>query len=799
MKPRWSKTDCYILAALLAVTVLAFWRVLFLRDWSFGVETDFIRQFYPARVHTVNSLAAGSFPLWDPYVLGGRPFFASYQTALLYPVNFAMVGAFALVGASWSIKAQCFFVVLHVYMAGAFTYAAARDCDCGRAGSAAAALTFMFSGFMMAHAGHINQVSGAAWIPLVFFLFNRSVRRRSLPYSVGAGVVVGVALLAGHLQSVFYLCVLLLGLVLFRGFQHHRFEPQNASLVFGAGALALTVATGVGLAAAQLIPTWELIGRSTRNRMPYDIAVMSSLPRREVLTLAFPKFFGGSPETYHVRAGWYFWETYVYSGVVSGALAVVALLRRRRGFVIFLWIAGLVALVLALGPGGYVWTWLFKAGLFVNRFHDPARVMVIFSFVMALAAGLGVSHLLGSYEREGKVAFKGATAFVGALAAGLLALGAALALYLWTKSPPGPGNSRSLRSMVVPLLLILALFAALFLASRLRLKPWLLALALFGLVAVDLVFMNAGWVQVKIDPDDIFGDRAASEFVASRPGLFRVEPDANTMYKSLDNGALYGLEKATGDDSLVLADYDAYREIISPQVGPGVQLGLFYEGAVNSPMLDPLNSVYFMTRNEMHPALFAHGKFELVKSVEGVFVYRNRTALRRAWMSDWASYSNNELVASELRSTKGAGIRETALAVLPSVARESGEGALSVSVKGRVTVTEHSATRIRIATDPSCRGLLVVSEMHYPGWQAYVDGRKTPTLETNLALRGVVLPGGQKKVEFRFEPASVRAGAGVSLVTVALLLLYSGALVLERRRRRPEGKTREALDPDTGP
>jgi hypothetical protein len=47
---------------------------------------------------------------------------------------------------------------------------------------------------MCAHAGHINQVSGAAWIPLVFFLFDRALRRRSIHYAVGAGVTVGVAL-----------------------------------------------------------------------------------------------------------------------------------------------------------------------------------------------------------------------------------------------------------------------------------------------------------------------------------------------------------------------------------------------------------------------------------------------------------------------------------------------------------------------------------------------------------------------------------------------------------------------------
>jgi hypothetical protein len=188
MKQRWNKIDWYILGALLLLALLAWWRVLFLKQWSFGIETDFIRQFYPARVYEVNSLASGTFPLWNPYVLSGQPFFASYQTALLYPPNLMMVGGYALAGAAWTLKAQCFFVVLHLYLAGVFMYLLARDLDAGRAGSAIAAITFMFSGFMVAHAGHLNQVSSAAWMPLVFFLFNRSLTRRSVPYAVWAGV-----------------------------------------------------------------------------------------------------------------------------------------------------------------------------------------------------------------------------------------------------------------------------------------------------------------------------------------------------------------------------------------------------------------------------------------------------------------------------------------------------------------------------------------------------------------------------------------------------------------------------------
>ena len=105
------------------------------------------------------------------------------------------------------------------------------------------------------------------------------------------------------------------------------------------------------------------------------------------------------------------------------------------------------------------------------------------------------------------------------------------------------------------------------------------------------------------------------EYIASQSGEFRVETDANTMYKTLDDGPLYQVEKTTGDDSLVLEDYDNYRNLIVPSVAPGVQPGLFYEGGLRSPLLDLMNAEYFISQNKINPKL-ARGKFDyIVKNV----------------------------------------------------------------------------------------------------------------------------------------------------------------------------------------
>lgn len=783
LRERWSKYDWLVLLGLAALAALAWSKLLFARDWSFGVEVDFLRQFYPARVYATDMLSRGTFPLWSPHVLAGQPYFASFQTAMLYPPNMGFLGLYAAFGLSWGLKAQCAFVVFHLWLAGVFTYLLARDLEIGRTGSTVAAVTFMFAGFMTAHAGHVNQVSSAAWLPLVFLLFNRALSRKKPGYAVGAGAAMAMALLAGHLQSVFYLCCLLLGLVVFKAYQHHRSDPQTCGLWMGLGLLALTVLLAAGLAAAQLVPTYELIGMSTRSNIPYAVAQPGSLPTWQTVNLLFPHFFGSSPESYF--GGWAMWETYGYFGIVALALAVVALLRRRKGWVIFFWAALVLAIILAWGPDGGLFTLLYNARLFFDRFHNPARILVVVGFAGAMLAGFGADHLTSVVAEPEKVRLRSATHAVICVAVAVLIVAVALSVIMLARGAARrPEATIAMKGMIFPLVLLAGLLGVLLLARFSDSGREWLGAGLVALVIIDIVLMNMPWVMVQVNPDDLYGDRGASGYVASRPGLFRVETDAHTMYESLDNGALYGLEKACGDDSLVIRDYDRYREIIVPQVNPGVQPSLMYEGAVLSPMLDVMNDTYFMMREPMPPVL-ARGKFEYLGYYGSVHVYRNRTALPRAWMSDAVAYRDNEQVYEEMVRTLGDGIRETAYVVYPRGIPAGRKSAFLPAVKGPVTAGWHGPHRLTLEVDRSAKGLLVVSEVYYPGWEVYVDGRKQEILETDLAFRGVMLEGGQSKVEFVFRPRSLRTGIAVSLATVGAIALYLLAgLVLWFVRRR---------------
>ena len=88
----------------------------------------------------------------------------------------------------------------------------------------------------------------------------------------------------------------------------------------------------------------------------------------------------------------------------------------------------------------------------------------------------------------------------------------------------------------------------------------------------------------------------------------------------------------------------------------------------------------------------------------------------------------------------------------------------------RATITSYEDTRVDIRASASHPGLLILGDQFHPGWQAYLDGRPVRTLRVNQILRGVLLPPGEHEIIFRFAPASLRIGVGISLVGLIILL-----------------------------
>jgi hypothetical protein len=101
-------------------------------------------------------------------------------------------------------------------------------------------------------------------------------------------------------------------------------------------------------------------------------------------------------------------------------------------------------------------------------------------------------------------------------------------------------------------------------------------------------------------------------------------------------------------------------------------------------------------------------------------------------------------------------------------------------------ILSETPTTVKVSVQDTRPGVLVLADAWYPGWWAYVDGRKAEVLPVDGLFRGVELGEGTHEVTFRFEPSTYRYGLVISLTSLLLIL---GAMIQTWRRSRGQSET----------
>jgi hypothetical protein len=741
LRSLWQKY--WPLGVLIAAPLAIFAPLLLGRVWYWGVP---LLQFYPWQHLAAEMVQAGRLPLWNPLVGSGAPLAANLQTGAFYPLNLLHL----LLPTEYSMG---YTAILHVILAGLFMYAYLRAMKLSMLAALIGASAFQLNGFLIARAGFLSITAAVPW--LAAWLWRAEKLQETggkwqdalwLAFAVGLGV------LAGHAQTAVYGLVFVSLYFVWRIFSNrqslHRSVPRSLIL------FAIAIILGLALAAVQLLPAAELTRESQRaGGLDYTKIMTHSFWPLRLLTLLSPDFFG-NPAQNNFWGYNNYWENAAYIGLIPLLLALYAIwnrLRRRPspGPIGFLTTTALVSLVLAFGWFTPIYPLLFNTVPGFDLFQGPARWVIITIVALCALAGFGMQQLI-----DRGVSRQATTR--------LILLGLALSLAGLAASIVLKGRVETFGPATLRLGALLILAGWLF-RSDLRKPKWIAAVAL--VVTLDLI--TAHFTLNPTLPAEIYHAASPTAQAIAADGsigrVFYFAQDEETIkfdrylaHRTADdkrqfdgfgptdlaywlgaraallpNAALIDrLPSANNFDSLLVGRYQALLDRVEE---------LPLEQAL--PILSRMHIGYIVSPRELD--------LPIVTRTPDVTIYRNDQVLPHAWIAP---------AAADLSA-----VSEIVPGSLVKSLTDSGN-----------TVT------IRAASPQA--GWLILSDILYPGWQAWVDGAPVEIRLANEAFRAIEFPAGEHAIEFRYKPRTVYLGLIVSLASLALIVV--GLIVSYGRRAR---------------
>ena len=218
-----------------------------------------------------------------------------------------------------------------------------------------------------------------------------------------------------------------------------------------------------------------------------------------------------------------------------------------------------------------------------------------------------------------------------------------------------------------------------------------------------------------------------------------------------------------------------YQEMIETYINPEMQrlFGAVSEAGgdmtqVNGdsicPVLNMLNTKYF---------IFPLQGGQTVP-IQNPYVYSN------GWFVDQITYVDN--ANQEMEAVGKIDLRHQAVADA-KFKSQLGEAAVQ-DTASIVKITSYEPNQLTYNVNSGKGGVLVFSEIYYPGWTATVDGESVELGRVNYILRAIHIQPGQHQVELAFFPKSVDMTETIAYIAFAILLLIIVYVVVCQFRQK---------------
>ncbi|MBO0798807.1 MAG: YfhO family protein, partial [Blastocatellia bacterium] len=742
----------FLTAAILALLPVIYFAPMLLSGLAL-LPGDEVMKILGERILLGKIIAAGRLPLWNPYTLAGAPLLANGYSGAFYPPNWI----FALFS---PVTATNIMVITTFYLSLIGSYLYGRRIGMTRLGGIICGIAFTFSGFMIAEMGIGPRLAAAAWLPWVLLAVESLRQKGSWRWVTLGSIFLALQFFAGDPPTSFFTILICLLIVVGRGKHDSRQFIRNAVAMFVCGLL---------LSMVQIVPLRELALLAAEKGFRYETFANPSFTTIQVLKLIIPVKTGGNTLPGELS---YPAEFYIYFGLLTLILTIVALYGRRGNKQVSFWtITGLLSLYLAFSNKRQLFYYL----PYNDFLNDPAIHLYLFSFSLAVLAGLGASYIA-------KVEPKIVSRILKWISPAFIAI--ALLAFLVAIILTDITYTDGLLSLAFTAMSLLAVRAY---AQR---RNILCAVLLVFVFMADLMTFGLAFHRERnesiTDIKERLQDPPTVQFIKSH------ESDLNSFriigYSAKAQGVNYdlldfpnlslarGLQSINGIEELrsawhaqITGDIELDESGITPNLfSPGnqwlnllnVKYCLLEENSFNDekPGSERGNSLDFIRTHWRRVGRFA-----------GVSIYENGKFLPRAWFVKRLAVAKESEIAQIISSgsmTDGSPFDPNEIALLPGEYYQQSDAklpAIGDPVDARAEVMRYEPNRIELNTRNDQPGFLVLSELYYRGWGARIDGKKASVELVNNALRGIAVPAGEHRVEFRYLAQSMYNGASYLL------------------------------------
>jgi hypothetical protein len=775
----------------------------------------------------------GKGPLWTNSMFGGMP---SYQIWVQYPNNITTY----VISFFKTIFPNPIDAVL-LYLLGAYFLFCVLRMNPWLAAAGAIAFAFSSYNFQIIDAGHSNKAIAIAFFAPILAGIIMTFRRQYLAGAAVTALFLAIEIRTNHIQMTYYLFIALLILV---GIELYHAIKAGATKDFlkSFGYLAAASVLAVAVNAGALWTSYEYAKESTRGKsnlstdkaepntgLDRDYAYAWSQGVGESLTFLVPNAYGGASgieeldtdsevakalaakgvpaeqlrpamqQLYQLGLSTYWGDKQFtsgpwYFGAIICFLFVLGLFTIKSR--IKWWIVSATVLCLLLSFGRHL---PFLSDLFFNyfplynKFRAVESILVIAALLVPVLAILAVKEVAFHTEEPKKLNkhLQYALYITGGI---LLILLLVPSLVLDFRSATHTqfveqltqvtGGDRSFADSIANALiqdrislarmdalrsLVFVLIGAglIWTLINKKLTPQivfiLLAVVILGdMWNIDQRYLNNSKFVEKNVLAQQFQARDVDQMIMRDQSHFRVFDLSQGNPFSNSNPSYF--HKSLG--GYHAAKLKRYQELLDKQ----------FSGSINEDVLDMLNTKYVITSDET-------GQKQTIQN--------RATAAGNAWFVPNVTYvktADEEMAAISSFDPKKVMIVSEEFKPLIDLQRigyDANAFIRLISYHPDVMTYEYSSGKDVLA---------VFSEIYYDkGWNAYVDGEKIPYFRADYLLRAAQLPGGNHKLEFRFEPASYYTGEIISLIASILLVLALGyAIYLELKKREPEDKALKA-------